>query len=75
MGKKLKSTSGIRENMPKRLKDESPVEYYERTGCVDDRFTHKHKGFYYCNPAHCKSRWKNKKHRDSHLEMAYAALG
>lgn len=57
-----------------RGRDESPVQYYQRTGRVDDRYTHVHKGRYYCNPAHCKHSWTNKKARDEHLRGAYAAL-
>ncbi len=59
---------------PPRRRDESPIQYRKRTGWVDDRYWHKHKGFYYCNPAHCDGRWKDKKERDEHLERAYAAL-
>jgi hypothetical protein len=59
---------------PPRRKDESPIEYYKRTGCVDDRYQFKHNGRYYCNPAHCRKTWTNKKKRDEHLDMAYAAL-
>ena len=59
---------------PPRRKDESPIQYYKRTGCVDDRYQFRHKGLYYCNPAHCRKTWKNKKKRDEHLDMAYAML-
>lgn len=65
---------------PKRRRNESPVQYYNRTKrmgwpCVDDHFTDRWHGYYYCNPAHCKGRWKSKIQRDLHLDMAYAALG
>ena|SRR5438105_4483121 len=63
-----------RERLIPRSKDESPIQYYKRTGSVDDRYTHLYKGFYYCNPAHCRSKWMNKKDRDEHLESAYGAL-
>lgn len=59
---------------PPRRKDESPIEYYKRTGCVDDRYQIKHDGRYYCNPAHCRKTWTDKKKRDEHLDMAYAML-
>lgn len=59
---------------PPRRRDESPVQYYRRTDCVDDRFAHRHRGRYYCNPAHCHRSWKSKAERDKHLEMAYGAL-
>jgi hypothetical protein len=59
---------------PPRRRDESPVAYYRRTECVDDRFTHRHKGRYYCNPAHCSRSWRSKTERDKHLEMAYGIL-
>ena|SRR5271157_1695079 len=59
---------------PPRRKDESPIQYYKRTGCVDDRYYIKHDGRYYCNPAHCRKTWTDKKKRDEHLDMAYAAL-
>lgn len=58
-----------------RRKDESPIQYYKRTGCVDDRYQHVFKGRYYCNPAHCRKTWTSKKKRDEHLDMAYAILG
>lgn len=57
-----------------RHKNESPIEYYKRTGCVDDRYYFKHNGRYYCNPAHCRKTWTNKKNRDEHLDRAYAIL-
>lgn len=60
---------------PPRRKNESPIRYYTRTGCVDDSYYHRWHGQYYCNPAHCRKRWKNKKERDAHLDMAYAILG
>lgn len=63
-----------RDNIPKRRRNESPVQFYNRTKCVDDRFTDRWHGWYYCNPAHCKSRWLSKAERDKHLDMAYAAL-
>ncbi len=59
---------------PPRPRGESPVAYYKRTKVVDDRFTHCHKGRYYCNPAHCSRSWTNKKERDAHLKSAYAIL-
>jgi hypothetical protein len=59
---------------PSRRKDESPIQYYKRTGGVDDRYYFRHKGRYYCNPAHCKRSWTNKKLRDEHLDCAYGAL-
>lgn len=60
---------------PPRHRDESPVAYYRRTkGVVDDRFADKWHGWYYCNPAHCKHRWRSKAERDEHLDMAYAIL-
>ena len=60
---------------PPRRKNESPIRYYKRTGCVDNRYYHRHQGRYYCNPAHCSGTWKSKKKRDEHLDMAYAILG
>lgn len=60
---------------PPRRKNESPIQYYKRTGCVDDRYYFKHNGRYYCNPAHCRKSWTNKETRDEHLKMAYAILG
>jgi hypothetical protein len=59
---------------PPRHRDENPIRYYRRTGCVDDRFHVRHKGWYYCNPAHCSRRFRSKVARDTHLEGAYAAL-
>ena len=60
---------------PPRHRNESPVAYYRRTkGVTDDHFTDKWRGWYYCNPAHCKSRWRSKAERNEHLDMAYAAL-
>lgn len=59
---------------PPRRKDESPVEYYRRTKCVDDNFDRRHKGRYYCNPAHCSRSWTRKAARDEHLDAAYAIL-
>jgi hypothetical protein len=59
---------------PPRYRDESPVQYYKRTGCVDHRYTNIHNGQYYCNPSHCGRSWRSKKTRDKHLEMAYAVL-
>ncbi len=58
-----------------RRRDESPIQYYKRTGCVDDRYQSRHNGRYYCNPAHCHKTWTDKKKRDEHLDMAYAMLG
>jgi hypothetical protein len=60
---------------PPRRKNESPIQYYKRTGCVDNRYYFRHQGRYYCNPAHCRQTWKDKKKRDEHLDMAYAILG
>jgi hypothetical protein len=61
---------------PPRRRDESPIQYYKRTGgVVDDRYYFRHKGRYYCNPAHCRRTWTDKKKRDEHLDMAYAILG
>jgi hypothetical protein len=60
---------------PPRRKNESPIQYYKRTGCVDNRYYLRHRGHYYCNPAHCSGTWKDKKKRDEHLDMAYAILG
>jgi hypothetical protein len=60
--------------LPPRHRNESPVAYYKRTKCVDDRYFHVHKGRYYCNPAHCLRSWKSKDERDKHLEIAYAIL-
>jgi hypothetical protein len=60
---------------PPRRKDESPIQYYKRTGCVDNRYYFRHQGRYYCNPAHCRQTWTNKKKRDEHLDMAYVILG
>lgn len=59
---------------PPRGKRESPVAYYKRTKCVDDRFHHNYRGRYYCNPAHCAHSWLSKKERDAHLKAAYSAL-
>lgn len=59
---------------PKRRRDESPVDYYKRTQCVDDNFTARWRGRYYCNPAHCHQTWASKKERDNHLDGAYAIL-
>ena len=60
---------------PPRRKNESPIRYYKRTGCVDNRYYNRHQGRYYCNPAHCSGTWKSKKKRDEHRDMAYAILG
>jgi len=65
---------GSRFDLPKRRRSESPVQYYTRTGAVDDNFTRRWRGWYYCNSAHCKHRWRSKAERDEHLDMAYAAL-
>ena len=65
---------GSRFDLPKRRRAESPVQYYNRTGAVDDNFTQCWRGWYYCNPAHCKSRWRSKAKRDEHMGGAYAAL-
>lgn len=59
---------------PKRRANESPIQYYLRTKCVDDNFTRRWHGWYYCNPAHCRNRWRSKKKRDEHLDAAYAIL-
>jgi len=61
-------------SVPARHRTESPVAYYKRTKCVDARYLYKHNGWYYCNPAHCKHRWRNKAERDEHLEKAYRIL-
>ena len=60
---------------PPRRRGESPIDYYKRTKCVDDNYARRHKGRYYCNPAHCSHTWANKALRDEHLKVAYAALG
>jgi hypothetical protein len=59
---------------PPRKRTESPIQYYDRTGVVDDNFQRQHKGRYYCNPAHCRRSWTDKDARDRHLSIAYAAL-
>lgn len=60
---------------PPRHRNESPIQYFKRTdGVVDNRYLHKHKDYYYCNPAHCKGRWKDKKKRDAHLDSAWNLL-
>ena len=59
---------------PPRRRNESPVQYYKRTRCVDDNHLNKHRGFYYCNPAHCSHRWKDKDARDAHVRSAYCLL-
>jgi hypothetical protein len=59
---------------PPRRSNESPAAYYRRTGVVDDNFTRRWHGWYYCNPAHCKHRWRSKAERDEHLDSAYAIL-
>jgi len=59
---------------PPRPKNQSPVSYYRQHGVVDKRFSHIHKGRYYCNPAHCSRSWKRKDKRDTHINMAYAIL-
>jgi hypothetical protein len=59
---------------PERLPGESPVEFYERTRWCPSDYTSRHKGRYYCNPAHCSSSWRNKAERDKHLAGAYALL-
>lgn len=60
---------------PPRKRDESPAAYWRRHGVVDDNFMRVHKGRYYCNPAHCRRSWLNKKTRDDHVSCAYGALG
>jgi hypothetical protein len=60
---------------PPRRRNESPIQYRKRTKCVDDNFTARYKGHYYCNPAHCKLRWKSKAKRDEHMASAYGILG
>lgn len=52
----------------------TPVAYRKKFGCVDDNYTRKTNGRFYCNPAHCSKSWKNKAERDEHLNMAYAML-
>lgn len=59
---------------PPRPLNISPVAYYKKYKCVDDNYTRKTNGKYYCNPAHCSRSWKNKQTRDEHLKMAYAIL-
>lgn len=59
---------------PPRRRDESPVQYFKRTGVVDDNYTCGHKGRYYCNPAHCSRSWVSRAKRDEHLGVAYAIL-
>jgi hypothetical protein len=68
----VKSPSG--QMVSARRRAESPINYYRRTGVVDDRFQSRHAGLYYCNPAHCLRTWKSKKERDEHLDSAYAIL-
>jgi hypothetical protein len=60
---------------PARPRGMSPVAYYRKHKCVDDACYRVHNGRYYCNPAHCKQSWKDKKARDAHLDGAFAALG
>ncbi len=60
---------------PPRHRDEDPVQYFKRTGCVDDNYLRGHKGWYYCNPAHCSRRWRDKAERDEHVGIAYDILG
>jgi hypothetical protein len=60
---------------PPRRRDENPIQYYKRTRCVDDNYLRRHQGWYYCNPAHCKRRWRNKAERDKHVDGAYGILG
>jgi hypothetical protein len=60
---------------PPRRRNENPIQYYRRTKCVDDNFTHVHKGWYYCNPAHCQRRWRDRAERNEHLDQAYRVLG
>lgn len=74
MSEELKFDSAGFRIKPKRRADESPVQYYRRTKCVDDHFTRRWHGWYYCNPAHCKRRWRSKKERDKHLDGAYSIL-
>jgi len=52
----------------------SPVVYYRKFKIVDDHYTRKHNGRYYCNPAHCARSWVNKMIRDEHIDAAYGAL-
>lgn len=73
-GPKCKVQCASCKPMPVRHRTESPVQYFKRTKCVDDRYFHVHKGRYYCNPAHCSHSWKSKAKRDEHLESAYAIL-
>jgi hypothetical protein len=70
-----KSVRQAKQCLIPRGKDESPVQYFKRTGCVDDNYTRVYKGLYYCNPAHCKHSWEDKKKRDAHLCAAYGILG
>jgi hypothetical protein len=59
---------------PPRHRYESPLMYYRRTKTVDENYTRGWRGWYYCNPAHCKNRWRSKAERDEHLKMAYRIL-
>lgn len=59
---------------PPRKRDETPIQYRKRTGCVDDRYLDRHQGWYYCNPVHCSRRWHDKAERDAHIKGAYACL-
>jgi hypothetical protein len=59
---------------PPRHRDENPIQYRKRTGCVDDGFMRRHRGWYYCNPAHCSHRWRDKAARDEHMGIAYDIL-
>lgn len=60
---------------PAKPRDMTPVAYHRKYRCVPERYTDKVNGRYYCNPAHCSKSWGSKEERDSHLAMAYRALG
>lgn len=59
---------------PPRHRDENPIQYSKRTGCVDDNFMRRHKGWYYCNPAYSTRRFRSKAERDKLMGIAYAIL-
>lgn len=60
---------------PPRPRDMSPVQYYKRFKCVPDDYLRKHRGRYYCNPAHCKRSWADLKERNKHVGCCYGILG
>jgi len=53
----------------------TPMEYYRKYGIVDEHYTRKTNGRYYCNPAHCGNSWEDKAERDRHVRVAYSVLG